>query len=170
MPGEQREASTTDTSAVPSHSEMNLPPRRRIPLPCKFDLLVLVLRYLYTHSVCFGMSDTPDSTSVPTVLEANVEGVYELAVFLKLQPLREKALHFLTATCSIENISCRTFSAFARNNAEVGEIYESYILRNWKHVLSTGDIQKVVEAEQNPKLQKGILKKFVELACRQSKQ
>jgi hypothetical protein len=162
MPGEQHETSASEASAVQSHSEISslpLPPRRRIPLSCDFELLALVLRYLYTNAICFCTSDTHDSSSVPTASEAKAEGIYALAVALNLEPLREKALHFLQATCNIKNIGSRTFSPFARENTEVGKVYESYLIRNWKEVLNTGEFAKAVGSS-----------KFLELARRQSQE
>jgi hypothetical protein len=172
MPGEHLET-TSETSTIQSHSEissLSLPPRRRIPLSCKFELLVLVLRYLYTDSICFSTSSAHDSSPVPTASEAEAEGIYALAVALKLEPLREKALHFLQATCNIKNISSRTFSPFARDNPEVSRVYESYLLRKWKEVLRTQELEKAVASQKDPEEQKRILSKLLELICRQSQE
>jgi hypothetical protein len=173
MPGEQQETSASDASVQNNTdvSSLSLPPRRRISLSCKFELLTLVLRYLYTNSICFSTSVMNHDTSpVPNISEGEAEGIYTLSVALKLEPLRKKALHFLEATCTITNISSRTFSAFARENPEVRKVYESYILSHWKEVLWTDEFEKAVASQNDLVEQDRISSKFLELTRRKSQE
>ena len=53
---------------------------------------------------------------------------------LKIEPLEEKALHFLEATCNIDNITSRAFSLFAAKHPNAGKLYDKYFMEHWNQV------------------------------------
>jgi hypothetical protein len=55
-------------------------------------------------------------------------------------------------------------------NPEVGKVYESYILRQWKEVIRREEFEKVVAPQKDPAEQERISSKFLELAGRQSQE
>ena len=176
MPGESEARSQNENNFASSETaagddlehRLILPVRRRIPISCNFELLEVVLRYLYTNSICFCASYPPDNPQVPTT--SNAEGLYELASIIKLKPLMQKSLKFLRASCNMNNIISRAFSPFAERNPEVGAVYDAYLVRNWKAVLPTEELAKtVVPPEDEVKIRR-ISAKFLELALKESRQ
>jgi len=129
------------------------------------SLFQLVLRYLYTNSICFLTSSVcckdPD---VPEIRDA--EGLYTIAASLKIEPLQQKALRFLRSSCTINNISDRTFSTFANKYTEIDEVYTAYILRNWKTVVRTDEFAKAVKPRSDGAESERIHSKYLELVKR----
>jgi hypothetical protein len=83
---------------------------------------------------------------------SDCQGVYKIAASLKIEPLRKKALHFISASCTVSNISQRTFSMFAKENVEVGQVYETYFLKHFTAVIETDEFAQVynkVDAKQS---------------------
>jgi len=129
------------------------------------SLFQLVLRYLYTNSICFltspGCCKDPD---VPEIRDA--EELYKIAASLKIEPLRQKALRFLRASCTLSNISDRAFSTFANEYTEIDEVYTAYILRNWKTVVLREEFAKAVRPRSDAAESERIHSKYLQLVQR----
>jgi len=126
-----------------------LPRRRQIPINYDISLFEQVLRYFYTNSICFlTPSASCDDPDAPATRDA--EGIYKIAAELKIEPLREKTLRFLQASCTLSNISERVLSNFASEYHEVGEVYKAYMLRNWKTVVQMEEYAKAGEPRSDP--------------------
>jgi hypothetical protein len=97
-----------------------------------FEFFHLVLQYFYTKTFCFTTAPDIFTSNVPTTIDA--EGIYGIAYLLKIEPLEKKALHFLEATCNIDNITPRTFSRFAATHPNVGKLYDKYFMEHWDKV------------------------------------
>jgi hypothetical protein len=154
VPGEREADSQSEilgpeinSATVGTDNSLSLPTQRCIPIPHDFDLFHLVLRYLYTHSLCFttSPSDKCNDSVIPTVTDA--EEIYKIAAAMKIEPLRAKALHFIRATCSIINIGTRTFSKLAEDYSEVREVYDAYVLKHWNTVIDSPEFGKAAESE-----------------------
>lgn len=147
MPGETEPEVPTESD--PSEGEtkgtgvtLSFQTRRRIPIDHDFHLFQLVLRYLYTNSICFltssGACVDPD---VPATKDA--EGVYKVATALKIKSLGDKTMHFLSASCTVNNISRRAFSIFAKEHPEVSGVYDAYFLKYYAAVIETDEFAEI---------------------------
>lgn len=127
--------------SLPTISSLS-PSHRIIRIDEDFDLFHLVLKYFYTHTFCFVT--TPDfkpSPDIPTTLDA--EGIYAIAHNLNIKPLEEKALHFLKATCNIDNITARALGNFASEHKVLGDVYDSYFLKHFGLVRNSRTFEDV---------------------------
>lgn len=98
-----------------------------------FELFHLVLLYFYINKFCFITTSEVFTTSdIPTTPDA--ERIYEIAHDLKIEPLEKKALHFLEATCNVDNITSRAFGSFAARHQNVGKLYDEYFMEHWNQV------------------------------------
>jgi hypothetical protein len=150
------------TTTSSSLSSLSFPTRRVIPIRHNFELLHLVLKYLYTKTFCFTTStDVDKSADVPTTDDA--EGIYEIANYLKIEPLETKALHFLCATCNVDNISARTFSKFAATHPNVRNKYDTYFLEHWNKVMYSDTFERVFTETEDSAESNRINTKFREL-------
>jgi hypothetical protein len=96
------------------------------------------LYYLHTNQISFGTDLTdeqPPASHLPKLCPA--EDIYAMADRLLLDDLKKKAFSFLKLTCSVENITARTMSKFARLYKEVGDMYATYYRENWEQVRAT---------------------------------
>jgi hypothetical protein len=93
------------------------------------DLFHAILCYAYTNKITF--TTDPETRQDPSAIYLDrVEEFYGLAHCLLLDGLAEKALTFLTDTCSIENITARAFGKFGDKFRDVGEVYTEFLLDN----------------------------------------
>jgi hypothetical protein len=97
-----------------------------------YDLFHLVLFYLYTDKITF--ITTSDITPTDMDATSNAEGIYAIAHELLIEPLEKKALHFLQATCNLENITQRTFGRFASKHQAAQKWYDVYFMEHWNEV------------------------------------
>ena len=127
------ETALESPNSSPTTSSSLFPPHRRIPITYDFELFRLVLHYFYTNRFCLITTrETFTTSDVPTTIDA--EGIYEIAYDLKIESLEKKALHFLRATCNVDNITCRAFSNFAATHQNVGKVYDDYFMEHWNNV------------------------------------
>jgi hypothetical protein len=135
------EIESESSNSVPLPSPSLFPPHRKIEIEHNFELFHLVLQYFYTKTFCF--ITTPETftiSNVPTTIDA--EGIYEIACRYKIEPLEEKALHFLEATCNIDNITSRAFSRFAEKHPNAGKLYDKYFMEHWDKVKCSTKFEK----------------------------
>lgn len=97
------------------------------------------------------------------------ESNIRIAASLKIEPLRKKALHFIRASCTVNNISKRTFSAFAKEYPEVGQKYEAYFLKHFTAVIETEKFAEVYHTEVDANQSFWIKAKFLQLVQQASK-
>ena len=112
--------------------------RTHVQVDDDFDLLHNILYYLHTNQISFGTDltdDQPRAAHLPKLCPA--EDIYAMADRLLLDDLKKKAFDFLKLTCSVENITARTMSKFARLYKDVGDMYATYYRMNWKQVKTT---------------------------------
>ena len=120
-----------------------------------YDLFHLTLYYLYTDRLLFV--DDPAVQFDPEVpATADAEGIYEMGVRLLIPPLRRKAIHFLSSTCTMQNITAKTFGIFASRHGEIEELYDSYFNTHWDEVLHSNEFEEFFQEleqrfEENPK-------------------
>ena len=108
-------------------------PRKVITSEKSFELLHLVLYYLYTKMVCFCTDE--DAEPLPGMPDyCHPEEVYAIAHEYELEGLQQKALNFLRDTCTIENIVDRLFGKAALVYEDVGKVYEEFVLRHWDEI------------------------------------
>ena len=133
----------------PTTSESGPPTRRIIFVDEDFELFHLVLYFLYTSRICFVTTpEVEPNSDIPTTCDA--EGIYSLSQRLMVDSLEKKALHFLQATCDLENISKRTFGRFAADHEEVGKWYDRYFISHWNEVRKGEEFERVfVELEND---------------------
>ena len=133
--------------------------RTRVQVEDDFDLLHNILYYLHTDQISFGTDLTyeqPIITHLPRLCAA--EDIYAMADRLLLEGLKRKAFDFLKLTCTVENITSRTFSKFAMLYKEVGDMYSVYYREHWRQVrtvaaheqffterVSQGDMNDIIE-------------------------
>ena len=106
-----------------------------------FDLLHIVLFYLYTDRICF--TTHPDHCSLPDIpTTGDAEGIYAIADRLMEDSLMSKALHFLDSTCNAHNITSRTFGKFGRDYKDVGRVYDNFFMENWVQAQDTTEFEE----------------------------
>lgn len=170
MPGETK--LELPVESVPSKRERKgtglFATRRRVPIDYDFRLFQLVLRYLYTNSICFlTSSSTCVDPNVPATKD--VEGVYKIAKALEIEPLRDKAMHFLIASCTVNNISGRAFSIFAKEHSEVSEVYDAYLLKHYAEVIESDEFKEIYDSEGDAEESRWIKSKILRLMRQASK-
>jgi hypothetical protein len=161
--GDEREldwSSSLESSTIPSITSVSFPLRRAIPIEHDFELFQLVLRYLYTNTICFTTTSGVEADSdVSTTTDA--EGIYAIANNFRIKPLELKALSFLGATCNLNNITARTFSKFAATNPAVGELYDSYFIGYWRELKQNKPmVEEVFTSVRDPEESNRINTKF----------
>jgi hypothetical protein len=160
MPLELRSPETSDSDDNSPPPSPGLSWRKIYYLHDDFELFHILLVYMYTDRVCFTTSPTLiQAVDIPITDDA--EGVYALSHRFGLDCLDRKAFHFLQATCDVGNITARTFSGFAAEHREVGEMYDAWFLRHWDEVKETAEFEKYFDdlEEDNEKLVR-VTKKF----------
>ena len=115
--------------------------RRSIPISYDFKLFEIVLRYFYTNDFCFITTPNTFTSDAPSTLDA--EGIYDIAHSLRVECLERKALHFLEATCNIDNITARTLSKFAAEHEIVEKLYDAYFLEHWNEVRQSSEFEEI---------------------------
>ena len=144
---------------TPSTSSSLFPPHRKISMKYNFDLFHLVLLYFYTNTFCFiTISEMFMTSDIPTTLDA--EGIYEIAHDLKIEPLEKKTLHFLEATCNIDNITSRVFDNFAAMYKDVSKLYDDYIMEHWNKVKDSAKFEEVFAIVRDSAEERRINTKF----------
>lgn len=76
-----------------------------------------------------------------------MEGIYEIADYLEIECLRRKALDFLEATCTVNNIAARAFGNFAKTHQEVARIYDKYFITHWEQVRKSSVFEEFFNME-----------------------
>ena len=126
-----REGSTSDDTETQDFQ------RTTVIVEYSFDLLHNILHYLYTDEICFGTDLTSNSECLQeTPRLCSAEDIYAIADRMMLEDLKRKAFRFLKITCTVENITARAMSKFARVHEEVGEMYAEFYRENWGEVRS----------------------------------
>lgn len=126
------------------------------------ELFRLVLIYLYTRTFCFTTStDIEADVDIPTTQDA--EGIYKIAHDLKIMPLEAMALRFLEVTCVVSNIAARTFSEFAAAHPVVGNVYDTYFLKNWNKIIRLPGLEDLFNNTTDPTRSKRINLKYRKL-------
>jgi len=71
---------------------------------------------------------------------ANPNEIYRLAGMMGLMELQGRAYHYLSSTCSVENIFDRLFDPYCKapTHAPVRGVYQQFLARNWDQVRSHG--------------------------------
>jgi len=146
-------------------SSPNSPLRRAVLIDEDFELFHLVLFYEHTKRICFVHSTEPFICG--DIQTTDAEGVYRIAKKRSIPSLQRKALHFLEATCNVENITSRTFSPFAAEHREIGFLYDAYFIQHWEEVKKSSsfkDFWQTLEAERDDlKEYSRVNKKFREM-------
>lgn len=123
-------------------------PRRLVKIPDDYDLFHIILFYLYTDRICFTTTPETLQSDIPTTNDA--EGIYAIAHRLMLESLTIKALHFLESSCTLQNITARSFGKFGVTYEVVGEVYNEYFMRHWDEVIQTQEFEDFFqEAEKD---------------------
>jgi hypothetical protein len=102
--------------------------------------------------------DTFTTSDVPTTTDA--EGIYEIAYNLNIEPLEKKALHFLKATCNVDNITSRAFGSFAATHQNVGKVYDEYFMEQWNNVKNLTKFEKFFSTVEDPAEERRVNTKF----------
>ena len=115
-----------------------------------YELFHLVLFYLYTNRIHFITSEElAENSEIPSTGDA--EGIYAIAHRLMVESLEKKALHFLQSTCTIQNITSRTFGTFAAGHKDPTKLYDAFFLEHWDEVKHLPEFEKFfVGLEDDP--------------------
>ena len=119
-------------------------PRRLVTINDDYDLFHIVLFFLYTDRVCF--TTTPEECPGDIPITDDAEGIYAIAHRLILDSLTSKAIHFLKSTCTIQNITERSFGKFVSVHESVGEVYDKYFMENWDEVIQSTEFEEFFKA------------------------
>jgi hypothetical protein len=115
----------SDFSEGQQSTEVNDQHWRIVTVRDSADLFHAILYHAYTNQITF--TTEPGKCQGPSTIHIDhVEEFYALAHRLLLEGLTEKALEFLTETCTIENITARALGKFGETFGEVGEVGEVY--------------------------------------------
>jgi len=107
-----------------------------------------ILYYIYTGSLNLRY---PKDARPPTPLTtwettpafprpANPNEIYRLAGIMGLGELQGRAYHYLSSTCSVDNIFDRLFDPYCKapTHAPVRGVYQQFLARNWETVRAQG--------------------------------
>jgi hypothetical protein len=149
----------TDCKAVPPCS------RRLVLSTDAFELFHVVLYYVYTRTMCFGveLNVVPDE-GVPPVCDP--QHILAIADRYELHDLRKHALEFLDYTRSKQNIVDRIFSAEAFLCDDVAKMYRNYFVENWAKIKGDDTISECLKGERGSARTPQILDRFLELTRR----
>jgi hypothetical protein len=137
--------------------------RKVIRTEVRFELLYLILHYLYTGNICFSTNlDAEPPTGMPNY--CHPEEIFSIAHQFGLEDLQKKALDFLKETCDARNIVERTFGEFGLVHEEVGKMYKDFLLSNWEFIenCELTDYVEKLEEEDSP-YRKAAYKRLVEI-------
>jgi len=139
----------SDSGLTNGDSKIIQMPRRLVKIPDDYDLFHIILFYLYTDRICFTTTSDTTKFDIPTTI--NTEGIYAIAHRLMLDSLTVKALHFLQASCTLQNITARAFGKFGATHEVVGEMYDNYFMKNWDEIVETNEFEEFfLEMEKDP--------------------
>jgi hypothetical protein len=99
-----------------------------------YHLFRLILIYIYTARISFTTPDFPSDTAFEIPTTSDAEGIYAIAHRLGLESLQAAAFHFLKSTTNLDNISERTFGAFACKHEAVGIWYDQWFLNKFENI------------------------------------
>jgi len=111
--------------------------RRIVEIPDDYDLFRVILFWLYTDKIFFTNNVEGEDSKVLSTNDA--EGIYAIAHRFTIDDITSNALHFLKSTCSIHNITARSFGRFALTYESVGEAYDQYLMDHWDEVVHTDE-------------------------------
>jgi hypothetical protein len=83
------------------------------------------------------------SREIPRAL--GVETIYSAADRFLLDGLKAKALDFMKRTCTVNNITARTFGEFADLHTQVDVLYSSYFKRHVGEIMETPEYLEYFE-------------------------
>jgi hypothetical protein len=124
--------------------------RKVIPvLNARFTDYHNILYYIYTGSL--NLRYPKDGPRPATPLNtwdtapgfprpANPNEIYRLAGVMGLMELQGRAHHYLSSTCSVDNIFDRLFDPYCKapTHAPVRSVYQKFLARNWEVVRASG--------------------------------
>jgi hypothetical protein len=134
-------------------------PRKLIPSENTFELLHVVLYYLYTNTVCF-CTDEGAKPLPGTPKYCDPEEVYAIADEFGLEDLRKKALEFIQDTCDVEHLADRLFGSASVLHEEIRQVYEKFFLQNWDEIKNCQEWPEFFCDQPPSKIQKVALRFF----------
>jgi len=141
---------TDPTTNLPALRALLSGNRKVIPvLNARFTDYHNILYYIYTGSL--NLRYPKDGPRPATPLNtwdtapgfprpANPNEIYRLAGVMGLMELQGRAHHYLSSTCSVDNIFDRLFDPYCKapTHAPVRSVYQKFLARNWEVVRASG--------------------------------
>ena len=115
-----------DASSSQGNSHAKPLKRRTIKIDEEFEVLYTILLYLYTSRITFDTHpELADNLYPDEPYALKTETIYLAGKTYLLGAISVLAKNFLKRICTLENITERVFSDFAKSNPEIDEVYSA---------------------------------------------